>query len=102
MTDPLIRSNQWKRAYSEEGGLRDMFDDIRQAYFKRAGKLEVTLPADVRANALERLSFASNVLDMVEDHIRAIIDDGKIAEHNVIYAEKIAGVPERKRRFLNL
>ena len=78
-----------------------MFDGIRQAYFRRAGKLEVTLPADVRINALERLSFASNVLDMVEDHIRAIIDDGKIEEHNGIYAERIAALPERKRRWLD-
>ena len=51
--------------------------------------------------ALERLSFASNVLDMVEDHVRAIIDDGKIEQHNEIYAERIAALPQRKRGWLN-
>ena len=101
MSDPIIRANRWKQAYSDDGGLKDMFDGIRQAYFRRAGKLDVTLPADVRMTALERLSFASNVLDMVEDHVRAIIDDGKIEQHNEIYAERIAALPQRKRGWLN-
>jgi hypothetical protein len=100
MTDPIIKSAQWSRAYGEDGGLKDMFDGMREAYFRRAGKLDPTLPADVRNNALDRLSFAANIVDMVEAHVRAIIDDGKIEQHNQIYAERIANVPERKRGFL--
>lgn len=99
MTDSLIRANRWKVAYSEDGGIKDTFDKIRKAYFERAGKLDVTLPVDVRMNALERLSFASNVLDMVEAHLCAIIDGGRIEEVNAIYAEKIAELPESKRRW---
>lgn len=100
MSDPIIKANQWKLAYAEEGGLKDMFNGIRKAYFERAGQLDPTLPLEVRTAALESLSRASHVLDMVEDHVRSIIDDGKIAESNNIYVEKIAGLPERKRGWL--
>ena len=31
MSDPIIRANRWKQAYSDDGGLKDMFDGIRQA-----------------------------------------------------------------------
>lgn len=100
MSDPIIRANQWRQAYSEEGGLKDIFEGMRSAYFRRAGKLDPSLPPDVRANALERLSFASNVVDMVEDHVRSIIDSGKLEEHNALQAEKIAGLPEHRRRWI--
>jgi len=99
MTDPIIRANQWKLAYQEEGGLGDIFTAIRKAYFERAGKLDPTLPLDVRTAALESLSRASHVVDMVDDHVRAIIDNGKIEEQSLIYAEKIADLPPAKRKW---
>lgn len=99
MSDKLIRANRWKAAYNDEGGIKDIFDKIREAYFRRAGKLDVTLSPELRMAALERLSFASNVLDMVEDHIRAYVDDGKLEEANALSAEKIEGLPPQRRKW---
>ena len=100
VSDPLIRANQWKLAYDGEGGIRDAFDTIRLAYFKRAGNLD-GLKMDEHAAALHKLALAARIVDMVEDHVRAIMDTGLIAETNQQYADRIAAVPERKRRFLN-
>ena len=99
MTDPIIRANQWKQAYEGEGGLREIFDDIRKAYFKRAGNLD-GLKMDEHTAALHKLALASRIVDMVDDHVRAIIDDGKLEQHNTIYAERIADLPERKKNWL--
>lgn len=99
MIDPIIRANQWRLAYEGEGGIRDMFDSIRKAYFERAGNLD-GLKLDEHAAALHKLALAARIVTMVDDHVRAIIDDGKIAEHNTIYAERIADLPERKKNWL--
>lgn len=99
MSDPITRANQWRLAYEGEGGIKEAFDAIRGAYFKRAGNLD-GLKMDEQAAALHKLALASRIVDMVDDHIRAIIDDGKIEENNQIYADKIAGLPKRKRQWL--
>lgn len=99
MTDPITRKNQWQLAYEGEGGIREAFDAIRSAYFKRAGHLD-GLKMDEQAAALHKLALASRIVDMVEDHVRAIMDDGKIEEHNQIHTDKIAGLPERKRKWI--
>lgn len=90
--DPIIRANQWKLAYDEEGGLKDMFEHIRREYFRRAGLVEPW-----EGEKLGKLALAGRIVDMVEDHVRHIIDTGKMAEADQIYAEKIADLPERKR-----
>jgi hypothetical protein len=99
VSDPIIRANQWKLAYEGEGGIRDMFDSIRKAYFERAGNLD-GLKIDEHAAALHKLALASRIVDMVDDHVRAIIDDGKIEQHNADYAERIKDLPERKKNWL--
>lgn len=101
MTDPIIRANQWKNAYEGEGGIRDILDQIRMAYFKKAGRLD-GLPMAEHAAALHKLALAGRVVDMVEDHIRSYMDTGKIEQANNEYSDKIASLPERKRRWLNV
>lgn len=101
MSDPIIRANRWKLAYEEEGGLGDILDSIRQAYFKRAGGLD-GLTIEQHAAALHKLATAARIVDMVDDHIRAIIDTGKIEEANARFVERVADIPERKRKWLGL
>ena len=81
MSDPILRKNQMKQAYEGEGGIREVFEKIRRTYFERAGTIDPLLPVDARTAALENLARASRTVDMVEEHIWAIIDSGKIAEH---------------------
>lgn len=101
MTDPIIRANQWKQALEGEGGIREILDDIRMEYFTKAGKLD-HLAMNEHAAALHKLALASRIVDMVEDHIRSYIDDGKLAQNANAFADKIASLPERKRRWLSV
>jgi hypothetical protein len=70
-------------------------------YFAKAGRLD-GLSMTEHASALHKLALASRIVDMVEDHIRSYIDAGKIAKSEVDYADQIASLPERKRRWLSL
>lgn len=97
MSDPIIRANRWKLAYDEQGGLRDIFEDMRKAYFDRAGTLAADMPFEQRMTALESLSRASEIVNAVESHVRAIIDTGTLASANDEYSDRIASLPERKR-----
>lgn len=99
MSDPILRANQRRFAYEGEGGIKEYFETMRQAYFERAGHLD-GLTAEQKATALYELSLATRITRMVEDNFRAAIDDGKIAEASKDYADKIAGLPKRKKAWL--
>lgn len=99
MSDPITRANQRKFAYEGEGGIKEYFETMRLAYFERAGHLD-GLTAEQKATALYELSLATRITRMVEDNFRAAIDDGKIAEHSSDAANKIANLPDRKKRWI--
>lgn len=99
MSDAIIRANRMKQAFDEDGGIKDVLDSIRKAYFERAGQLDPTLDPAVKAAALHSLSQASYIVQMVESHLCAIIDTGKLEESNNLFVEKIAGLPTPKRRW---
>lgn len=101
MTDPIIRGNQWRYAFEGEGGIKEILDDIRMAYFKKAGRLDGLDMAE-HAAALHKLALAGRIVDMVEDHIRSYIDTGTLEKANIEITDKIASLPERKRRWLNV
>lgn len=95
--DPILRAHDWKRIWEEDGGLKSAFDHIRMSYFKRAGLVEPW-----EGEKLGKLALASRILDMVEDHAKAVIAAGTLAEHGDAKAQQIAAVPEHKRRWLNI
>jgi hypothetical protein len=74
MTDPIIRANQRRQAYLEEGGIKEYFETMRLSYFERAGHLDGLTEAQ-KATALYELSLATRITRMVEDNFRAAIDD---------------------------
>ncbi len=49
---------------------------------------------------ITKLAVAQNVIDMVEQHLRVAISEGKEAQRNADRAERIALIPERKRNLL--
>jgi hypothetical protein len=93
--DVIHRANRWADFYHEDGGLKDMLDTLRQAYFHRAADL---MPNDT--SALLKLGMAAKIVDQVDSHIQAIFSAGKVAAAAQDHADRIAKLPEARRRFL--
>ena len=93
--DAIHRAVRWQAFYEEEGGLREVLNTLRQAYFARAADL---MPSDT--SALLKLGMASKIVDQVDSHIQHIINAGKVAAAAQDHADRIAKLPEARRRFL--
>jgi len=91
----IHRANRWREFYEEEGGLRDVLDTLRRAYFDRAGDL---MPTDTAA--LLKLGMAARIVEQVDAHIRHLLAAGKMEQAAQDHAERIARLPEARRRFL--
>jgi len=93
--DAIHRANRWREFYDEDGGLRDVLETLRQAYFARAGEL---MPGDTAA--LLKLGMAAKIIEQVDAHIRQILSAGRLEQAAQDHAERIARLPEARRRFL--
>ncbi len=93
--DIVHRANRWREFYEEEGGLKDVLETLRRAYFDRAGEL---MPGDTAA--LLKLGMAAKIVEQVETHIRHILTAGRLEQAAQDHAERIAKLPEARRRFL--
>lgn len=96
MSENLVhRASRWREFYEEEGGLRDVLDTLRRAYFDRAGEL---MPGDTPA--LLKLGMAAKIVEQVDAHIHHILTAGRLEQAAQDHAERIAKLPEARRRFL--
>jgi len=93
--DIVRRANRWREFYEEEGGLKDVLETLRRAYFDRAGEL---MPGDTAA--LLKLGMAAKIVEQVDTHIRHILTAGRLEQAAQDHAERIAKLPEARRRFL--
>jgi hypothetical protein len=93
--DAVHRANRWQMFYEEDGGLRETLNTLRQAYFDRAADL---MPNDTAQ--LLKLGMASKIVDQIEAHVTHIINAGKIQQSAQDHADRIARLPEARRRFL--
>ena len=93
--DVIHRANRWREFYEEDGGLRDVLDTLRRAYFERAGDL---MPGD--SAALLKLGMAAKIVEQIDAHIRHILTAGKLEQAAQDHADRIARLPEARRRFL--
>lgn len=93
--DPIQRANRWHDFYHEDGGLRDVLDTLKTAYLDRAAGL---MPNDTAA--LLKLGMARKIVGEIEQHIQAIFVAGKVEMAAQDHAERIAKIPEARRRFL--
>lgn len=93
--DDFHRSERWKQFYQEQGGLGDMLESLRMAYFRKVGTLK---PDDMAG--LQALGMAMRICDEIDGQIQVIIGAGKIAESHEQHAAQIAALPKAKRRFL--
>lgn len=93
--DAIHRGKRWREFYEEEGGLRDVLETLRRAYFDRAGEL---MPNDTAA--LLKLGMAARIVEQVDAHIRHIMCAGRLEQAAQDHADRIAKLPEARRRFL--
>jgi hypothetical protein len=93
--DALHRAVRWQSFYEEEGGLKDLLNTLRQAYFDRAADL---MPNDT--SALLKLGMAAKIVDQIDAHVTHIMTAGKIQQAAQDHADRIAKLPEARRRFL--
>ncbi|HWI84782.1 MAG TPA: hypothetical protein VNT42_00465 [Sphingomonas sp.] len=93
--DAIHRGARWQAFHEEEGGLRDILGQLRQAYFERAADL---MPNDTAA--LLKLGMAAKIVDQIEAHIGHIIRAGRLEQAAHDHAERIARLPEARRRFI--
>jgi hypothetical protein len=93
--DAIHRANRWIAFYEEDGGLREVLDQLRDAYLDRAAGL---MPNDTAA--LLKLGMARKIVGEIDQHIQAIFTAGKIEQAAQDHADKIARLPEARRRFL--
>jgi hypothetical protein len=93
--DAIHRANRWAAFYEEEGGLKEVLGTLRQAYFNRAADL---MPSDT--SALLKLGMAAKIVDQIDAHVLAITNAGKLQLAAQDHADRIAKLPEARRRFL--
>jgi len=93
--DPIHRANRWHDFYHEDGGLKDILDTLKGAYLDRAADL---MPGDTAG--LLKLGMGRKIVDQIDQHIQAIFVAGKIEMAAQDHADRIAKLPEARRRFL--
>jgi hypothetical protein len=93
--DVVHRASRWHDFYHEDGGLKEVLNTIREAYLDRAADL---MPNDT--SALLKLGMARKIVDQIDQHVQAIIMAGRIEQAAQDHADKIAKLPEARRRFI--
>lgn len=93
--DPIRRAQRWRAFYEEEGGLRDMIDEIGRAYLLRMASVEPW-----ETGKLSKLAMAHKITEQLDGFVQAVFLDGAVAEQAKRHAEKIEALPERKRRWI--
>jgi hypothetical protein len=93
--DPIHRANRWASFYHEDGGLKEILDTLKGAYLDRAADL---MPGDTAG--LLKLGMGRKIVDQIDSHIQHIFTAGKIEQAAQDHADKIARLPEARRRFL--
>jgi len=101
MMDPVLRGAEWARVWEGDpvlgDGLKHAFEQIKKAYFERAGLVDPW-----EGDKLGKLALASRIVDMVEGHVHGVINNGLVETANRNAADQIANLPERKRKWLDI
>lgn len=97
MTDEekIRRANRWKAFFEEPEGLRDMLGALRLSRYKLMDEAQPwELPK------LANLALGAQVARELEVMIQEIITSGKVAENAKAAAERMAALPDYKRRWV--
>ena len=85
--DAIMRGQRWELFYSEIGGLRDMLDELRRAYFEKVSSIK---PGDT--DALQALAMADRIAREIDGQVRTVIETGKLRAADAEHVERIAAI----------
>lgn len=91
----IARAARWKDFYLEPDGLRAMLDNLRQTHLDALTMVE---PWDT--DRLKKIGLSMAMVNQLEQTVRNIMSDGRIEEHAAAHVERLAEIPERKRKWL--
>lgn len=91
----LARAERWRQFYTEEGGIGDMLARISAELMQEAVKGEPW-----ETDKLKKVALGLKITQMLNDSVKKILDDGRVAEAAKAASDKFANVPEKKRRYL--
>lgn len=93
--DPVARANRWTSFYNEPGGLGEVIQGIRRAYFEQIGSLR---PGDV--DGLKALAMGDLIARSLDGAVKVIIETGELEKQAHEHAAKIAALSPSMRRRL--
>lgn len=85
--EAVSRGQRWENFYYEEGGLADMIEGLRRAYFEKVG---ATRPGDT--DTLLVLGLADKIARELEREVQTIIETGKMRARDAEHVERVARV----------
>ncbi|HKR17649.1 hypothetical protein [Rhizorhapis sp.] len=95
---PEQLAERGRQAQQAFGFLSPALDSIRAEYMEALTAVAAKEPW--ASDKIVKLAVARNVIDKVEAHLRAIIANGGVAEHQINRAREIAELPVAKRKWL--
>ena len=95
------RAERWRQFYEEDGGIGEMLARLTAEMTGAAIEgVDGARTQEQERRALANAAHGLRVVSSLNDAIKRIIADGKVAEHSVAVANRLAQLPERKRRWL--
>lgn len=98
MNDPVARGMRWNAFYEEDGGLRDMLADMRDAYLKRMS--EIDFGNDKKLEKVAALAMAARITKEIDAVVRGVISDGQSAKAQREHVQQIESLPKSRRRWI--
>jgi hypothetical protein len=92
-----------QRATQAKEFIDPILADIRGQYMERIAQVASTeLDPRVRTDKLTALSVALRILNAMREGVDAVIEDGRMAEKNIIKVENIERMGTHKRRLFDI
>lgn len=88
--DAVTRGQRWEQFYAEEGGIADMIAAIRKEAFEAAAELD---PRDT--DKIYYWATADRNLRKLDQRVRGVIENGKIAARQSQMTNASAGMPRK-------
>lgn len=103
MTPDERKARGQRAAQYNDEFLRPILAENRAAYQQRIVEVATTeLGPKTRAEKLTALSIAIKVLNNLESGIVAIIEDGKLADRELLSSERVENMSRADRRLLDI
>jgi hypothetical protein len=91
----VARAQRWKAFYEEDGGIGDMFARLTLDLTQRAAAIEPW-----ETDKLKKIALSFALARELHGMVKGVVADGQLAEHVNERANRLANIPDAKRRFI--